>query len=178
MELAFTRITSNNEADNRDMQVFLWDCGPAKPLLPKRPKRPVGKEGEPEFDLAMIEYNVALEDYTAELKTYKARKAEYDDFQTRYGGPREIQQWSCDARDTLQYDKEAAEKVNPKNPQLRYFVSSRTRGWEKVENRGLPAGMKPGPGQRAQEERERQASADAATERRSDPVFGNQEKAA
>lgn len=162
-ELSFTRISSNNAADNASMTVWLWDTGPVKPEPPKRPKPPKGTEGEPEYDLAMVEFREAMDDYGGALKAYKLAKQEYADFEKRYGGPYEIQQWSCDAQDTLARD--------PK----RYCISSRTRGYEKLKNGGLPAGVKPGHGQAAQEERERQGLAEFEALRRSDPVFGNQE---
>jgi len=157
------RVTSNNESDNRLMHVFLWDLGPSKPAAPKRPKAPVGKEGDPEYDLAMIEFTEAKADYESELKAYKQAKLDYADFEKRYGGPYEIMQWSCDAQDTLTRDPD------------RYCISSRTRGYEKLKNGGLPAGMKPGHGQAENLRRLAEGNADLAEARRRDPQFGELE---
>ena len=165
--LAFTTINSNLERDNRSMLVWLWDLGPVKPQPPVRPTLPVRTKPEgkpdPEFDLAMIEYNDALEDYAAGLRSYKAAKQEHADWHKRNGGPVEIDFYSCDATDALQRDPE------------RYCVSSRTRGHESLKNRGLPAGWEPGHGQAVKEQRERQGMIDLNALRQADPVFGKQE---
>lgn len=161
--MLFTKVTSNNEADNQTMMVWLWDLGPDKPVIPVKPAAPVTKEGTPAHDLAMIDFREAIADYEAGLKAYKAAKAELVDFEKRFGGPHEIQQYSCDAQDTL--------ARAPK----RYCISSRTRGHEKLKNRGLPIGRTPGHGQAEQERREREGEAEFEAIRRADPVFGTQE---
>ena len=156
------KITSNNEADNRAMMVWLWDLGPAKPVAPARPKAPTSKEGSPEHDLEMVEFREAIGEYELALKTYKAAKAELSDFEKRFGGPHEIPQYSVDAADTLARDP------------ARYCISSRTRGYEKLKNRGLPTGVKPGHGQAEQERREQEGEADLVAARRSDPHFAQE----
>jgi hypothetical protein len=162
-ELSFTRINSNNQTDNASMMVWLWDLGPSKPVAPARPKPPKGQEGDPEYDLAMIEFREAMADYEVALKAHKQAKLDYADFETRYGGPYEFQQWSCDAADTLARDTK------------RYCISSRTRGYEKLPNKGLPKGMTPGHGQAENMRRAQEAAVDFEALKRSDPVFGNQE---
>lgn len=161
--MEFTKVTSNNEADNQSMMVWLWDLGPDKPVAPIRPKAPTSKEGTPVYDLEMIDFREAISEYEAGLKSYKAAKAELKDFETRFGGPHEIQQYSVDANDTL--------ARAPK----RYCISSRTRGHAQLKNRGLPIGVKPGHGQAEQERREREGEAEFEAIRRADPVFGTQE---
>ena len=153
-------------------QVWLWDCGPPKPVMPKRPDLPKGKPGEPEYDLAMIEFASVKEDYEAALKNYRHLKDEFADFDRRYGGPYLFSQWSCDAQDTLANDGRAVSEG--RQARLRYFVSSRTRGYERVPNGGLPEGMKPGHGHEENLRREREGDADMAYARKSDPVFGNE----
>jgi hypothetical protein len=153
--------------------VVVWDTGPSKPAMPVRPKRPKGEEGDPEFDLAMIDYREAIEEYERGLKAYKQAKAEYDDFQTRYGGPYELTWWSVDAQKNLGHDREAVK--DGRQATLRYYISSKTRGYERTPNLGLPKGMRPGPGQATQEERARAGAADLDAQKRADPVFGTQE---
>lgn len=158
--MEFTKVTSNNEADNRSMMVVLWDLGPSKPVQPKRPKAPTGKEGDPAFELAKVEFAEELEEYQAEMKAHKQAKIDFAEFEKRYGGPYEIPMWSCDANDALE------------RGQGRYCISSKTRGYEKTKNGGLPEGVKPGHGQAENERREREGIADFEAARRSDPVFG------
>lgn len=163
MSLAFTKITSNNEVDNQSMIVVLWDLGPSKPVPPERPTPPKGEIGDPLHDLAVIEFKQELEDYEAALKTFRQAKTEFADFQKRYGGPIEIERYSCDAQDALDRDSK------------RYVISSRTRGHEKLKNRGLPIGVKPGHGQDENMRRRAEGEADLEQLRRADPVFGTQE---
>lgn len=166
-----------NSADIQ--QVILWDIGPSKPVAPKRPDLPKGKEGEPEYDLAKIEFAEALEEYQEALKTWKRQKTEFADWHKQNGGPVEISMWSCDAFDALQRDAAnapvATNKAGEEVKQLRYFVSSRTRGHSHLPNRGLPPGRKPGQGQSELERRMREGDADMVNARRADPVFGQQE---
>jgi hypothetical protein len=162
-DLAFTRINSNNATDNAAMKVWLWDLGPKKPEPPMRPKAPKGSEGEPEYDLAMLEFREAMEDYATALKAHKQAKVDYAEFEKRSGGPIELFMWSADANDALTRD--------PK----RYVISSRTRGYEKLKNRGLPVGVTPGHGHAENMRREIEANADLAAAMRADPVFGEQE---
>lgn len=162
-DLAFTRVTSNNATDNALLMVWLWDLGPAKPVIPDRPKAPTEKEGTPAHDLAMVDFREAIADYELALAAYKKAKVEYADFIKRYGGAYEIQQWSCDASDALT------------RAPTRYCISSRTRGHERDKNHGLPPGVKPGHGQAELERREREGTAELEAIRRADPVFGTHE---
>lgn len=168
--LAFTKVTSNVEANNRSMQVWLWDCGPPKPVAPIRPKPPKGLEGEPDYDLGMIEFREAITEYEAALKAYRAARSEYQDFAERFGGPYEKLFWSCDANDALTNDALAVKEG--RQAARRWFISSRTRGYENLKNSGLPTGMKPGHGHAENLRREMEANADLLELRRADPVFG------
>lgn len=144
-------------------KVVLWDLGPGKPVMPKRPDVPEGKPGEPKYDLAMIEFKEVADDYARALAAFRQAKIDFEDWQKRYGGPYEIEQWSCDAQDTLQ------------RAPGRYVISHKTRGHGHLKNHGLPPGVKPGHGQAEQERRAAEGDADLNAARRADPVFGNQE---
>ena len=160
-------------ADRERSMVYLWDCGPTAPSAPKRPVAPRGKEGEPEFDLAMVDFRQALLDYEADLRTYGARKDEFAKWQTQNGGPFEIKMWSVDARAALEIEERAVKEGLV--PAKRYFISSRTRSFESLPNQGLPGNMKPGKGHFENLRREREGEADLDEARRSDPVFGSRE---
>jgi hypothetical protein len=156
-------------------QVILWDIGPSKPVAPKRPVVPKvmkeSKEGDPEYDLAKIEMAELLEEYAEALKRWKQAKIEYAAWGDR--GPVELSFWSCDAADALARD--AAAVAESRQSELRYYVSSRTRGHGNRPNRGLPEGRKPGKGQAELERRAREGDADLVAARAADPVFGQQE---
>jgi hypothetical protein len=158
-------------------QVILWDVGPPKPLAPKRPVVPKvmkeSKEGDPEYDLAKIEMADLLEEYAEALKRWKQAKIDYADWHGRNDGPVEIPFWSCDAADALARD--AAAVKEGRQLELRYYLSSRTRGHANRPNRGLPEGKRPGKGQAELERREREGDADLVAARAADPIFGKQE---
>src|SRR5271157_1296862 len=133
-------------------KVWLWDCGPPKPTMPVRPPAPKGNDGEPAYDLAMIEFRDAIVDYETALKTYRTLKTEHDKFKADYGGPYEREFHSDDATDALTNDA-AAVKAGLQAA-LRWFISSRNHGWGHLKNNGLPHGMKPGHGQAELKRRE------------------------
>jgi len=160
-------------ADREASMVYLWDAGPTAPTQPKRPIPPRGKEGEPEYDLAVIDFREALSVYEAELKAFSARKAEYARWEAQVGGAEEIKMWSVDARDALDRDSLAVKEKRQSS--RRYFISARTRGFGSLPNGGLPDNMKPGARHFANLERERDGDSDLAAARRADPVFGAQE---
>jgi hypothetical protein len=160
-------------ADRERSMIYLWDCGPSEPKAPVRPKAPKGQEGEPEYDLAMVEFRRAIIDYEEGLKTWNARKIEYAQFLRQYGGPYEIKMWSVDARDALERDALAVEEG--RQDKKRYCLSARTRGYSNLPNGGLPLNMKPGHGHAENMRREREGEADTASIMRSDPVFGGLE---
>lgn len=165
-----TKLTGTEEfaamANGREISmVWLWDLGPKKPETPKKPTAPktTGKEGDPEFDLAKLDFNEEIETYQAAREKYKRDLKDFADWTRKYGGPYELCQWSCDADDTLNRDPE------------RYCISSRTRGRQDLKNHGLPAGVKPGPAQAENMRRRQEGDADLREARRRDPVFGEQE---
>src|SRR5262249_46602132 len=149
----FSKYRSNLIDAHAAMKVWLWDLGPEKPVAPKRPNVPKGKEGDPEYDLAVLEFKEQLEAYEDALKRYRNAKVEFADFQRIMGGPVEVLMWSCDAADALRNDARQIyhEQDNPTGTQKRprWVISARTRGYDKLPNRGLPEGMKPGHGHQA-----------------------------
>jgi hypothetical protein len=150
--------------DRGTMMVVLWDVGPRKPVQPKRPDTPQGKDKDPSYEIAKAEFADTLEVYQAELKAFREAKKEYEAWNKQWGGPYEMfNYWSCDAQDALKNDPE------------RYFISASTRGHGALPNRGLPEGLKPGRGHFDNLERIRAGDSDMAKIRQSDPVFGKQE---
>lgn len=159
----FTRVTNSLAPELAKTYVFLWDIGPIKPTAPVKPTLPKGKEGEPEHDLAVIEFKGELDEYAEALKAYGVAKKEFAAWQKNQGGAIELRMFSCDAHDALERAPD------------RYFISASTRGHDGLKNHGLPAGHKPGRGHEANIERARQGEAEFNSARARDPVFGNPE---
>lgn len=150
-------------ANQASMYVILWDIGPQKPTAPVKPATPKGKEGEAEYDIAMVEFREQLDAYATARKAYLQGLEDWQKWQKREGGAIERQFYSCDAYDALARDPE------------RYFISASTRGHEKLKNHGLPAGYKPGPGHAENVRRAQEGDEEFARLRAADPVFGTQE---
>jgi hypothetical protein len=168
----FSGFSNNLLVEHRLMKYWLWDCGPEKPQYPDRPVAPNGKEGDPKFDLAKIEFKEYLDAYEAALKKYRDDRRDFEEWQKTMGGPVERLMWSVDALSALTYDAEAvAEKRQGKR---RWFISGRNKGYESRPNYGLPEGMKPGHGHAANLEREAAGLADFERAKRADPVFGQE----
>lgn len=163
----FTKLSGGSDfqamANQASMYVILWDIGPLKPVAPVKPTAPKGKEGEPEYDVALVEFREELEVYTAARKTYLVALKDYGDWQKNQGGAIERQFYSCDAHDALARDPE------------RYYISASTRGHEKLKNHGLPAGYKPGRGHAENVRRAMEGEEEFAKIRKADPVFGTPE---
>lgn len=150
--------------DRGTQMVVLWDIGPAKPTQPKRPDAPSGKNGDPSYELAKVEFEDTLAEYKTTLEQYRLNVKAYQAWHKKWGGPYEMYNvWSVDADDHLARD--------PK----RYFISSRTRGHAGKPNHGLPEGLSPGKGHYENLKRIEQGESDMAAMRQSDPVFGKVE---
>jgi hypothetical protein len=155
-------------------RVWLWDIGPEKPLDPKKPVAPKGRDGDPEYELAKAEFQVTLDEYKEALVATKLAKAEYSKWTKRVGGPIEVMFDAPSAQEAQINDRRAMDEG--RQTRLRWeFISSRTRGHHHLKNRGLPEGMQPGHGQAEQERRIREGESDLVAARRADPVFGQQE---
>jgi hypothetical protein len=170
----FSRFRSNLIDAHADMKVWLWDCGPEEPDMPDTPEMPSGKDG-PALDLARLQYKRKLAAYEQALLKFERDSAEYADWTKRYGGPIEVIQWSCDARDTLKYDALAVTEGRQTKP--RWHLSSRTRGYDKLKNLGLPLGQKPGHGHQAAIERQLAGEKEFVAALKADPVFGQETRA-
>jgi hypothetical protein len=164
---------SDIDQDRQAQMVWLWDCGPEKPAVPTRIKVPSGKAGDPEHDLALIEFREQLGDYEAALKAHRKAKIEYDEFMRAQGGPVEVKMWSVNAQDALRADNKAVEEGRQAG--RRWFISSRTRGYSNLPNDGLPPGVRPGRGQIENRQREQSAMESFQQAKRSDPAFGEME---
>lgn len=168
----FSGFSNTFVIEHAQMKVWLWDCGPEKPKYPTRPAAPEGKEGDPAYDLAKIEFKEFLDNYENALRRYRDDKVEWENWQKNQGGPIERLQWSIDAKDTLRYDAEAVQEK--RQTKRRWHISSRTKGYASLPNGGLPEGMKPGHGHAANLEREAAGMAEFEAARRADPVFGQE----
>lgn len=166
------KISGDLVAFAAPMQVWLWDCGPEEPDLPEPPEPPSGKDGDPKFDLAKIQYKRKLRAYEAALEKFERDQIEYANWQKHKGGPIEIQFWSCDASDALKNDARAV--AEGRQTKQRWYVSARTRGHEKLKNGGLPLGLKPGHGHQANLERQIAGEKEFLAAMKADPVFGQE----
>lgn len=132
-----------------NLMVRIWDLGPKKPEAPKKPDVPKGKDGDPEFELAKIEFEGALVIYRADLIAYGRARIDYDNWQANMGGPAELEMWSVGAKDAKARDPD------------RYVDK-------------LPRGVKPGPGHFKNLEREQERMSEQDEAARRDPQFGEQ----
>lgn len=167
-DVAFAAMANAQEIS----RVWMWDIGPEKPVQPKRPPVPKGREGDPEFDLALIEFKEALADYEAALMNHKRLKAEYADFERQMGGAVMVPMWSVHAQDALERDGRAV--AEGRQTRRRWFIASRTRGYGALPNEGLPEGVKPGHGHKENMRREREGQDGLMAARAADPVFGSE----
>lgn len=144
-------------ADQHSMMVRLWDLGPNEGDIPTRPETPKGKEGSPEYDLAMIDFRGDLANYETALKAYGQAKKDFAAWQDTYGGPYEFEMYSVDAREAL--------AIAPD----RYLVSD-----DRLPNHGLPKGRKPGRWHAEEKQRQEELRRFTAQQVARDPVFGTQ----
>lgn len=144
-------------ADQQSMMVKLWDLGPGEAAIPTRPELPQGKEGSPQYDLAMIDFRADLANYETALKAHGQATKDFAAWQATYGGPYEIEMYSVDAREALEIAPD------------RYLVSD-----DRLPNHGLPKGRKPGPWHHAEQQRQEDLRRFSAQQRQRDPVFGSQ----
>jgi len=151
------RVDQDTYNDTNKLMVRLWDTGPVPPSAPERPELPKGKEGDPEYDLSMIEFKGALSVYETALKIYGQEKKDFAEWQNKFGGPYEIEMFSVDAREALMIAPD------------RYFVSD-----SRLKNHGLPDKRKPGKWHDEQKQVRAEADRLRARELARDPVFGQE----
>lgn len=186
----FSKFRSNLIEAHADTMVWLWDCGPEEPELPEAPEPPEGKDGEPKYDLAKLQYKRKLKAYEAALEQYERDDKDYQSWHHNNNGAVEVMFWSTNARDALANDALAVKEK--RQTQLRWYVSSRTRGYGNgslakdphaktgkggIQANGLPIGTKPG--KRNQENIDRQLAGEKefVALLKADPHFGQEAKA-
>lgn len=171
----FSKYRSNLIDAHADMKVWLWDCGPEQPDMPDPPKAPEGKEGDPKYDLAKIQFKRSLRAYEDSLLAFEKAEIDFKAWHRQNGGPIEVMLWSCDAQDALRHDAEAV--AEGRQSKQRWLLSSRTRGYDKLKNYGLPPGVKPGHGHQAAMERQLAGEKEFVKALQADPVFGEERRA-
>jgi hypothetical protein len=164
---------SNNLIDELNKsKVFVWDCGPEEPILPDEPEPPALPFGDARYQLEALRHKRAVRHYEDELLRFEAREKEFQHWQTNVRGPVELMMWSTDARDALEHDARAVEQGRQKK--RRYYISSRTRGYEKTRNLGLPNNIEPGPGHQENLERQLAGEKEFVEVLKRDPQFGQE----
>jgi|SRR5215472_5214246 len=163
---------SNNLIDELGKsKVYLWDIGPEEPEPPAEPVPPALLPTDPKYHLEQLRHRRAVKRFEDELLIYERNEAEYQHWHRNIKGPVELIMWSCDARDALVNDAAAVQDQRQKK--LRYYVSSRTRGFEKAKNLGLPAGVVPGPGHQENLLRQFAGEKEFIEALKKDPQFGD-----
>ena len=158
--------------EQRDIQaVWLWDCGPEEPVPPDEPIPPALPITDPKYQLEQLRHKRAVKRFEDALLIYERNEAEFQHWHRNIRGPVEIRMWSTDARDALTHDAEAVK--DGRQTKLRYYVSSRTRGWEKAKNFGLPKDVAPGEGHRENLERQIAGEKEFIEVLKKDPQFGD-----
>jgi hypothetical protein len=165
----FSSYTNNLIDELGKSKVFLWDCGPEEPLLPEEPEQPIAI-GDPKYNVEMLRHRRALKRYEDELAIYDRNEREFREWHRNVRGPVERMMWSCDARDALEHDARAVDEGRQKK--RRYYISSRTRGYEKIKNLGLPNGVTPGQGHTENIERQLAGEKEFVEVLKKDPQFG------
>jgi hypothetical protein len=166
---------SNNLIDEwQKSKVWLWDCGPEEPALPEEPDPPALPLTDARYQLENLRHKRAVKHYEDELLRFDAREKEYQHWHRNVRGPVELMMWSTDARDALQHDARAVAEARQKKP--RYYVSARTRGYEKSKNLGLPKDVMPGEGHRENLERQLAGEKEFIEILKTDPQFGQEQR--
>jgi hypothetical protein len=159
--------------ETRDLQaVWLWDCGPEEPILPDEPIPPALPITDPKYHLENLRHKRAVKRYEDELLIFERNEKEFQNWHKNIRGPVELRMWSTEARDALKYDAKAVEEGRQKK--RRYFLSSRTRGSERIPNLGLPPGVMPGAGHIENLERQLAGEKEFVEILKADPQFGQE----
>jgi len=153
-------------------EVWLWDCGPEEPMPPDEPVPPALPITDPKFHLENLRHKRAVRRFEDELVAYDRLEREYQHWQNNIRGPVELSMWSPNARDALNHDARAVKEGRQKK--RRYYLSSRTRGSERLKNYGLPPGIEPGPGHQENLDRQLAGEKEFVDILKSDPHFGQE----
>lgn len=142
-------VDQDTHADTNKLLVKIWDLGPTEPEAPVKPELPKGKEGSPEYDLALIDFRGDLANYETALKAYGQAKKDFAAWHKTYAGPYQIEMYSVNAREAIQ--------IEP----TRYMID-------------LPKGRKPGKFHAEEQQRLKDERDSFAKMIKRDPVFGSQ----
>jgi hypothetical protein len=166
---------SNNLIDELSKsKVWLWDCGPEEPIIPEEPEPPAVPIADPKYHLENLRHKRAVKRFEDELLIYERNEAEFQNWHRNIRGPVELLMWSCDARDAMEHDARAVKDGRQKKQ--RYYVSSRTRGYERTKNLGLPNDVQPGVGHRENMERQLAGEKEFIEILKADPQFGQENR--
>jgi hypothetical protein len=168
----FSSYTNNMLDEHAKSKVWLWDCGPEEPALPEEPDPPTLPVTDPRYPLEQLRHRRTVKNYEEELVRFDAREREHKHWHTNVRGPVELMMWSTDARDALAHDARAV--AEGRQQKLRYYISSRTRGYERIKNLGLPRDVVPGEGHQENIERQLAGHKEFAEILKSDPQFGQE----
>lgn len=142
-------VSDDSGADINSLLVKIWDLGPHAPEAPIKPDLPRGKEGSPEYELAMVDFEGALANYKTGLVAYSRLTKEHAEWHKNYGGPYQFSTHSVNAREAMQ------------NEPARYVVK-------------LPSGRKAGKFHAEEMQRQKDARHTFENIAARDPVFGSQ----
>lgn len=142
-------VSDDSSSDINSMLVRIWDLGPHLAEMPVKPDLPKGKEGSPEYELALIDFEGELATYKVKLATFGRMKKEHAEWHSTYHGPYEFETHSVNAREAIQNEPD------------RYVAE-------------LPKGRKAGKWHTEEKQRQADARRTFAQTVARDPVFGNQ----
>ena len=167
----FSSYSSNLIDELGKSKVYLWDIGPEEPAPPDEPIPPALPITDPKYHLENLRHKRAVKRFEDELLIYERNETEFQNWHRNVRGPVELMMWSCDARDALEHDGRAVAENRQKK--LRYYISSRTRGYEKAKNFGLPIGVEPGAGHQDNLLRQFAGEKEFIEVLKKDPQFGD-----
>ena len=170
----YSSYTNNLIDEHGKSKVWLWDCGPEEPAPPEEPEPPSTPISDPKYHLENLRHKRAVKRFEDALLIYERNETEFQHWHRNVRGPVELMMWSCDARDALEHDAKAV--ADGRQKKQRYYVSSRTRGYERTKNLGLPNGIEPGLGHRENLERQLAGEKEFIEILKNDPQFGQESR--
>jgi hypothetical protein len=140
-------------------------------MPPTEPEPPGLPFADPKYHLENLRHKRAVKRFEDELIIYERNETEFQHWHRNVRGPVELVMWSCDARDALEHDGRAV--ADKRQKKLRYYISSRTKGYEKTQNFGLPKDVEPGPGHQDNLLRQFAGEKEFIEALKKDPQFGD-----